>query len=161
MHEHAVTSRGRERYRQDELRVVSDPEAVREVRPAPVEDELALAVRLRVRGRGRDEVLAGRALLVQREMLGDPAGRLTDALGLLEAVEPRVLEERRAALAKERIPGLPRDVLDAGYDAEAEALGQATSFLTSVKYSFMGLPLCARPIATWVDTLCMKSIMRP
>lgn len=94
-------------------------------------------------------------------MLGDPAGRLADALGLLEAVEPCVLEERRAALTKERIPGLPRDVLDAGYDAKAEALGQATSFRTSVKYSFMGLPLCARPMATWVDTLCMKSIMRP
>src|SRR4051794_12390941 len=110
MTEHAIPGGRRERHREHELRVVLDAHAIREIGPAPVEDELALAVHLRVCRRGSDELVA----VVEREMAGEPSGRFTDALRFLEALEPRVLDERRAALAKERIPGLARDVLDAG-----------------------------------------------
>ena len=87
-------------------------------------------------------------------MARDPACRFADALRFFQAIEPRVLDERRAALTEQRIPGLPRDVLDAGDDAQLQR--QATSFRTSVNHASMTLPpLVARPIDTWVDTFRM------
>ena len=61
--EHALAGGRREGDGEEELRVVGDAQAVGEVGPSPVEDELALAVRLQVRGRGGDEAVLASLLL--------------------------------------------------------------------------------------------------
>src|SRR5262245_24842154 len=114
MPEHAMAHRRSERHREYELRVVLDADPVREIGPAPVEDELALAVRLHVRGRGGDELLA----VVEGERAGEPAGFLTDAAAFLETREPGVLDERRRVLTDQRVPFGLRDLADAVYDSQ-------------------------------------------
>ena len=93
--------------------------------------------------------LNGNWVPVQQEIGGNrlPAALGGRAAGVLEAREPRVLEEGRRA----RGEGVPRrrvDVVDAREGAELE-LAQFGSFRTSTNHAFMSLPpFSARPMLT-------------
>ncbi len=75
---------------QDDFRVVRHANALGEVRPGPIEDELALAVFLEVRRRCRYEPFAS----PERQVGGGPPRVASDAPGFLEHVQPCVLHER-------------------------------------------------------------------
>ena len=147
MPEHAMAGGRRERNGDDELRVVVEAHPIREVGPAPVEDELAFAVRLHVGGRRADQLLA----VVEDERAGEPTGLLTDARRFFEACEPRVLDERRGVLAYESVPFGLRDLADAFDDAKLEA--QSKSLRTRVNQNPRCFPfLYATPIDTWLES---------
>src|SRR5262249_20213716 len=105
---------GREGYTDEELRVVADPRAPCGRGPALVEDELTQAVALHVE-RARAHQLA---VLPERQVLGQPAGRGDGAPRVLEGGEPLPLEERRALLPHDRVPRDPPDVPHDAQDPE-------------------------------------------
>ena len=107
------------------------------------------AVPVEIGGRGGDEI----ASVVEGEVAREPACRVAGAARLLEAREPRVLDERRGVLAHERVPSVLRDVPDPLDDAELEARAAPPgSFRTSVNHWWRGLPsLNATPIETWLE----------
>ncbi len=115
-HDRAIAGRGRERDREDQLRVVGDPHPLGDVRPAPVEDELPLAVSLHVGGGDGDQVAAA----VECEVAGQPAGLRSDAPCLFEAVEPGPLRKGGGRRERERVPRLAWNIAHALEQPDAQ-----------------------------------------
>src|ERR1700690_2909793 len=146
--ENAVARRRRERDRDQYLGVVTNAQALRELRPAPVEHELSLAVPLGVR-RGEGD---GLPATPEGKVRGGPARLPADAPRLFEHVEPRPLDEWRAVFAEEGVPLFLGHVTHAFDDAKLVAgFGHATgvSSRTSTNQASIQRPrFFARPMDT-------------
>jgi len=88
----------------NQLRIIANSKFVGELRPAPVEHELAFAVRLEVRWGGGHEFGAAPERQVRRQ----PARFSAHATGLFERIEPRVFDEGRCIGVEQRVPSAAR-----------------------------------------------------
>ena len=95
----ALTGRGSKRNRGDELRIVIAPGTLVGVRPAPIEDELAVRVILNKEWQRPREAL----VVACHDVAGLPRRTVADAAAHLERTQELVLQER--TVARQGVPG--------------------------------------------------------
>src|SRR4030095_13679230 len=143
---------GRERHAHQHLGVILDTDPVGRLRPFTNKNKLSHAVQLEIQGTDSENF----AVLLNYQMVREPAGLFVDTAGLLETVQPVPFHEGRAR-AQQTIPCLPWDRGNLAHDLYCQFIAHRSDPITTpcliklpeTKINPPGIARSPRAIIVW------------